>query len=414
MRASAPFHLLAKPFGARCNLECRYCFYLPKRELLPDAPARMSDATLEHFTRAYIEAQPAGTSEVEFAWQGGEPTLAGLAFFERALELQRRFARPGMVIRNALQTNGTLLDTDWAQFLARHAFLVGVSLDGPPRLHDPLRVDTHGHATHERVLRALALLAEHKVEHNVLTVVHALNAPHPVEVYDFLVGTGVRFLQFIPLVERAPEGGLSARSVPAAQYGKFLVGVLERWLARGHVGEVFVRDFDSTLAALMDLPGRTCVSSQECGRCLAIERTGDVYSCDHFVDPEHALGRVGEHDLAELVDGTFQSGFGRAKSADLPRQCRECEHLRLCWGGCPKDRIARDSFGEPGLNQLCTGYRIFFERALPVLKAMERCLRAGRPAREWRALTENAPRAVDRNSPCPCGSGAKFKRCCGA
>jgi uncharacterized protein len=397
--------VLIKPSGASCNLACSYCFYLSHGGMFGNAPARMSDEVLESFTRAYIEAQPLGTREVEFAWQGGEPTLAGLAFYRRALELQRRYARPGMAVRNALQTNGVLLDEEWAAFLRENGFLVGISLDGPADLHDELRIDAGGGATHARALRAVHRLLEHGVDVNVLAVVHRTNARNPERVYDFLFDTGVRHFQFIPLV----RPGDDAAVVPE-EYGEFLARVFERWLARRHVGEVFVRDFDGLLAGVLGVPGTTCVAAPECGRCLAVERTGDLFACDHFVDWDHHLGRVGEQDLAAMVDADAQRRFGRAKTSTLPRECRECEHVRWCNGGCPKDRIATTAEGEPGLNPLCAGYRRFFERALPVVRRMAERLRAGRPAREWDADARSA--AGGRNAPCACGSGRKAKRCC--
>jgi uncharacterized protein len=407
VHAQAPFHALVKPCGARCNLACSYCFYLGKRDVVGDAPARMSDGVLEAFTREYVEAQPTGTREIEFAWQGGEPTLAGIAFFRRALELQRRHARPGMAIRNALQTNGTLIDEEWARFLAEERFLVGVSLDGPAEVHDRMRIDPAGRATHARALRGLRLLLRRGVDVNVLAVIQRDNAARPERVYDFLVGTGVRHLQFIPLVE-----GDGERAAEPEAYGEFLARVLERWLARRHVGEVFVRDFDALLAGVLDVPGSTCVAAPECGRCLVVERTGDVFACDHFVDAEHRLGRIGEAPLAAMVDSPAQLRFGRDKRASLPAECRACEHLRWCFGGCPKDRL--DALpGFAARNRLCAGYRRFFERALPAVRAMADRLRAGRPASEWdRGSAAQAVAAAGRNERCACGSGLKAKRCC--
>lgn len=408
MRASAPFHVLAKPVGAHCNLRCSYCFYLSKRARTPEAPARMDERTLERFVRSYIEAQPDWVREIEFAWQGGEPTLAGLDFFRSALALQQRHARAGMIVRNALQTNGTLLDREWIEFLREHRFLVGLSLDGPSELHDPHRVDARGSATHERVVKALALLRDGSVEFNVLAVVNQLNARRPEQVYDFLVRQGVRFLQFIPLVENDARGAVSERSVDPHAWGRFLGAVFDRWLERRHVGEVFVRDFDALLGAVLAQPAASCATARTCGRCLVVESTGDVYSCDHFVDDGHHLGNVHDASLGALVESAEQRSFGLAKSNTLPAECLECEHLRLCWGGCPKDRRAER-------NHLCEGYRAFFRRALPTVQAMAHCLERGRPATDWRrAESLESARGSSRNSPCACGSGRKRKRCCGA
>jgi uncharacterized protein len=382
-RARAGFHALIKPFGAGCNLRCEYCFYLEKRELFESGTAaRMSDEVLEALTRAYIDAQPAGTTEVEFAWQGGEPTLAGIDFFMRARELQKRYARRGMAVRNSIQTNGTLLDEAWGRFLAAEGFLVGISIDGPRALHDRWRHDSHAGPSHERALAGLEVLRRHQVDFNTLTVVHAANAPHPREVYDFLVGAGSTFLQFIPLVEPLEGGGVGPRSVTPELFGSFLEGVLDRWLERKHVGEVFVRDFETLLALTLSMPAAHCASAIECGRCVAVERTGDVFACDHYIDWPHHLGNVRERSFAAMVDASKQARFGLAKSATLPRQCRECEYLRLCNGGCPKDRIAADRYGEPGLNHLCAGFQRFFAHAAPTMRRMAACLQRGLPASE--------------------------------
>ncbi len=408
MKASAPFHLLAKPVGAACNLRCSYCFYSARRSLEPESSGRMDDATLELFVRSYIEAQPEGVREIEFAWQGGEPTLAGLGFFRRALELQQRFARPGMRVRNALQTNGTQLDAEWVALLRERRFLVGLSLDGPYELHDPHRVDARGAPTHERVVRALELLRNGGVDFNVLTVVHRLNARRPQRVYDFLVRHGARHLQFIPLVEFGPSGELSEHSIRPRDWGEFLSGVFEHWLERRHVGRVFVRQFDALVGGALGRPAADCTGARTCGRCLVIERTGEIYSCDHFVDERHRLGDLHESPLAALVDSARQREFGLAKSKELCASCLECEHLSLCFGGCPKDRI-------DGLNFLCEGQRRFFERALPTARAMARCIERGRPAAEWsRDDPQAAVAGSARNAACGCGSGRKWKRCCGA
>ena len=409
-RARACFHVLAKPAGPLCNLACGYCFYLDKRGLFP-APGRlrMADAVLEAFTRQYLAAQPPGTREVQFSWQGGEPTLMGLSFFRRALGLQRRYARPGIRIANALQTNGTLLDDEWGRFLREHEFLVGISVDGPQALHDAWRRDSRGRGSFRAVMRGVEVLRRHGVAFNTLTVVHGRNGSRAREVYDFLTQIGSTFLQFIPLVEPAPGGGVSERSVAPQQYGRFLARVFDAWLEAGHVGSVFVREFETILGLLAGGPAGLCVHAEACGRALALEHDGQVFACDHFVDGEHRLGSVLEEGLAALVDGERQTAFGTAKRRALPAACLACAWLPLCRGGCPKDRLARSPDGETGLNHLCAGYRLFFEHSVPVFEAMARCLHAGRPAADFALL---APQAVGRNAPCPCGSGRKHKRCC--
>jgi uncharacterized protein len=384
-KVAKAFHVLAKPIGPACNLDCRYCFYLKKDALFPPgASRRMRDEVLEAFTRQYIQAQPEGAPEVNFAWQGGEPTLLGIDFFRRAVACQRRHARPGLRVVNSIQTNGVLLDDAWGTFLAENDFLVGLSLDGPRRLHDLWRVDKRGEPTFDRVMRGLEVLRRHKVEFNVLAVVHDANSRHPEETYDFFKSVGARFIQFIPLVEPDGQGGLDARSVQAEPFGRFLVGVFDRWLASGDVGRVFVQDFDAMLALVMGLPSPTCVNAPTCGRALAIEHDGSLFSCDHYVAPAHRLGNAMEATLAEMVEGRSQRAFGHGKRDSLPGQCRRCEFLSLCNGGCPKDRLIQSPDGEPGLNALCAGLKTFFAHALPTMEKMARCLALGRPARDWR------------------------------
>lgn len=383
--AAAPFHVLAKPAGGSCNLDCSYCFYTKKTALYP-GPRRMTVAALERFVQAMIEATP--TREVAFAWQGGEPTLMGIDFYARAVEFQQHYG-PGRVITNALQTNGTLLDDDWGRFLARHKFLVGISIDGPREVHDDQRCDRRGLGSLDRVLQGLKVLQRHQVDYNVLTVVSALNAAYPEVVYRFLRKTGARHLQFIPLVERAvgdcddidalpDEARLTRRSVSAAAYGEFLCRVFDEWLKRD-VGRVFVRDFEDMLNLWMGHPATVCVRSAECGRALAVEHNGDMYSCDHYVYRDHRIGNFWRDPIAAMVDGEPQRAFGRAKRETLPQKCRECRWLFACQGGCPKHRTARTATGERGLNHLCAGWQRFCEHADPTLRWMVGELRAGRP-----------------------------------
>jgi len=398
--------VLAKPIGSRCNLGCHYCFYLEKEALLyPDAGVpRMSDATLEKFVRDYLAAQPG--DEVQFAWQGGEPTLMGVEFFERAVECQRRYAA-GRRVTNALQTNGTLLDDRWAAFLARERFLVGLSLDGPRALHDAYRVDNGGRPTWEKVMRGLKLLKKHRVEFNTLTVVHRRNVRHAAEVYAFLREVGSGFLQFIPLVERRSAPADAARGLahgaprplrealvprPGAahevaaecaepeRFGEFLSTVFNLWV-KHDVGRVFVQTFDVALSAWMKLGSPLCVHQERCGRALALEHNGDVYACDHFVYPEHRLGNLHATSLADIGHGEAAGRFGEAK-ADLPRVCRECPVKFACNGDCPKHRFIAAGEGEPGVSYLCPGYLKFFTHIGPEMERMAVLVQAGRPAAE--------------------------------
>jgi len=415
--ARAPFHVLAKPIGPLCNLACDYCFYLEKEELFPETRGnefRMSDETLEEFTRQYLGCQPPSAGEINFAWQGGEPTLMGIDFYRRALELQRKYRKPGQKVTNALQTNGVLLDDEWARFLKENEFLVGLSIDGPRELHDRFRKDREGRGSFDRVMSGLEALKRQGTEFNTLTVVQSDNGDHPEEVYRFLKEIGSRYLQFIPIVEPLPEGGVSTRTVGSKQWGRFMCGVFDEWI-RIDIGEVYVQHFDMVLGRYMGQPASLCVHSPVCGRAVAIEHDGSLYSCDHFVIPENRLCSIWERSLTEMIDGEFQAAFGRAKSEELPSLCRRCEYLGLCYGGCPSDRCKKTPRGEAGLNWSCEGYRMFYDHSRPVFTAMAEALRRRMPAAEYRRFltTGQSGEPAGRNDPCPCGSGKKYKHCCG-
>jgi uncharacterized protein len=392
MAVNAPpaFHVMIKPCGGSCNLSCQYCFYRPAEALYPDKPLRMSAEILDEFTKQYIESQH--VSEVVFAWQGGEPTLMGLDFFEAALECQRKCQRPGLVIRNTLQTNGVLLDDAWCEFLHRHDFLVGISLDGPPEAHDAFRLDKKGRPTFDTVMRGLALLQRHQVELNVLACVHAANAGRPLEVYEFLRDTaGARFIQFIPVVERASsidklDSPVTARSVSGRQFGDFLIAIFDEWVKRD-VGRVFVQAFDAALAAWFGSPPSLCVFAPTCGTAVVLEHNGDVYSCDHFVDSAHLLGNIRDRNIGELVGSEQQRRFGLVKREALPRYCQDCEVMFACHGGCPKDRVLTTPTGEPGLNCLCSGYKAFFNHIREPMETMASLLRKGRAPAEIMVLS---------------------------
>jgi uncharacterized protein len=377
---------MAKPRGAICNLDCDYCFYLRKEALYPGASFRMSDRTLEIYTRQYIHSQR--VPEVNFAWQGGEPTLMGLDFFRKAVAYQNKYTRPGKRIENALQTNGTLLDDEWCQFFFENHFLVGISLDGPREMHDLYRHDKGHSPTFERVLHSIQLLRKHQVDFNILSCVSSANVSQPLEVYSFLRDEiGAEFIQFIPIVERGVEGifqgenALSPRSITGKQYGDFLITIFDDWVHRD-VGNVFVQLFDTALGHWLDAPGGLCVFQETCGLALALEHNGDLYSCDHFVDTSHHLGNILQSPLVELVNGEHQHHFGLEKKTTLPRYCRECSVLFACNGGCPKDRTDRTSDGEAGLNHLCAGFKSFFAHIDPSMRQMVALLRQHRPAAE--------------------------------
>ncbi|HTK11245.1 MAG TPA: anaerobic sulfatase maturase [Ktedonobacteraceae bacterium] len=418
------FHIMTKPRGAICNLDCTYCYFLSKELLYAGSRFRMAKDLLEDYTRQYIEAQR--VPEVTFGWQGGEPTLMGIDFFRLALEFQQKYCRPGMRIHNSLQTNATLLNDEWCEFFREHDFLIGVSLDGPREFHDVYRVDKGGKPTFDRVMAGINLLKQHQVEFNILTTLHAANAEHPLQVYRFLRDeVGTRFMQFIPIVERDNETGfqegelITPRSVTGEQYGNFLIAVFEEWV-RHDVGHVFVQIFDEALTAWLGQRPGLCIFGETCGTALAMEHNGDVYSCDHFVEPKHKLGNMQLIPLTELVGSKQQRQFGLAKRETLPRYCRECEVRFICNGGCPKDRTLHTPDGEPGLNYLCAGYKAFFTHIDRPMRIMAQEAHAQRPpanimyylAQEEAELQQQFARA-GRNDPCPCGSGRKFKKCHG-
>jgi uncharacterized protein len=390
MPSAQAFHVMAKPTGAICNLDCTYCFYLAKEELYPDSEFRMTDEVLESYVAGLLAAHHA-MDEVVVAFQGGEPTMMGLPFFERVLEIERAHARPGQRILNTLQTNATLLDDSWAAFLHGNDFLVGVSIDGPAHLHDAYRVDKGGKPTFDRVMRGLDVLRFHDVSWNALTTVNAANALHGREVYRFLRDEcGAEFMQFIPVVEQTP-GGVSGLSVPSVAFGQFMIEVFDEWI-RDDVGTVFVQHFDTALAHWLGMPDAgLCVHAEECGRSVALEHNGDVYSCDHFVDPAHRIGNLADgRSLLQIVDSPEQAAFGRAKKSSLPRYCIDCYVRFACNGGCPKDRFVNAPDGESGLNYLCDGYRAFFRHIDEPMKVMAGLLRQGCDAdgvMAWHAAT---------------------------
>ncbi len=371
---------MLKPAGAACNLACEYCYYSAKTALYPGGRFRMSEETLEAATAAYLRDNSA--SEVTFGWQGGEALLMGIDFFRRAVALQARHARSGQRALNVLQTNATLVTMEWADFFAEQGFLVGVSIDGPRELHDRYRRDRAGAGSHTRVVRGLQLLQERGVECNALVTVNRGNVEQSLAVYEHLLDLGLRHLQFIPIVERqaADSRKVTPWSVRPEAFGEFLCTIFEAW-ARRHVGEVFVQIFESALGVWLGGPPALCVFAATCGRALAVEHTGDLYACDHFVFPEHRRGTITDASgaLAAWVDGPAQRAFGEAK-ADLAESCRSCPVLRLCHGDCPKHRLRLAADGRP-LSYLCPAYRRFFSHSAEILSAMAGEVRAGRPAR---------------------------------
>jgi uncharacterized protein len=489
------FHVMAKPTGAICNLDCKYCFFLSKEALYPGSPFRMPDDVMEAYVRQVVESQRA--PRVTIAWQGGEPTLMGLDFFQRVMEVVKEVARPGQSIEHTIQTNGTKLDDAWCQFFRQHGFLVGLSLDGPREMHDAYRVDKRGEGTYDQVMAAARLLQRHEVEFNILCTVHAANGDHPLEVYRFFRDeVGTQFIQFIPIVERATEellpianlgwgnyadgagadphvhddvgadprvrpetakpddvgadprvrpeidvlpvaksskrplytttGNLvTERSIKAEQWGSFLMAIFDEWV-HNDVGQVFVQTFDSALGSWVGQGASMCIHRETCGLALALEHNGDLYSCDHFVEPDYFLGNIKSEHMIELVASEQQVKFGNDKRDTLPRYCRECPVRFACHGGCPRNRFITTPDGEEGLNYLCAGYKAFFSHVDRPMRIMAELLKQGRYADEVMEILapgdsaspagspgEQAVAKVGRNEPCPCGSGKKYKLCHG-
>ncbi|MBB6447108.1 anaerobic sulfatase maturase [Bacillus benzoevorans] len=395
-KAETNFHMLAKPSGPICNLDCHYCFYTEKESLFePRTSFRMSEETLEKFIKNYIAAQNA--EEIPFVWQGGEPALMGLDFYKKVVELQKKYAN-GKRIANSLQTNGTLLTDEWFPFLAENHFLVGLSLDGPEEIHDKYRVDKGGQPTFHRVLRTLHSLQKYNIQYNVLTCVTNESSMKPLEIYRFLKKEGVEFIQFIPIVERLADQEAKAlglrHATPASideegvhlapwtvepeKYGDFLITVFDEWV-REDIGTVNVMNFESSLVSWMGLPATVCIFAETCGKAAIIEHNGDVYSCDHFMYPDYKLGNIKSSTFKEMMDSMQQNDFGQAKKSTLPKYCQNCEVKFACNGECPKHRFLTTPDGEPGLNYLCSGYKKYFTHIHRYMKVMVQLLENGIP-----------------------------------
>jgi uncharacterized protein len=438
--ASAAFHLLAKPTGAICNLDCKYCFFLSKEALYPGSKFRMSDELLDAYIRQLMEAN--ASQEINIAWQGGEPTLMGLEFFERSVELANHYRKPGQSILHTMQTNGTLINDEWAEFFRKNNFLIGLSVDGPKEIHDKFRVNKGGGGSFDQVMRGWEHLIKHNVDFNILCTLHSENAEHPIELYRFFRDElQAKHIQFIPIIERATQDTLSVanegwsekpggyrplyvqhgslvteRSIRSEQYGKFLTEIFKEWVRRD-IGTVFVQMFDVTLASHFNMYS-LCIHSPTCGGALAMEHNGDMYSCDHFVEPDYLLGNISEKPMIELVTSEKQEKFGQDKMDTLPKYCIECDVRYLCHGGCPKDRFISTPDGEPGLNYLCAGYKHFFRETEHPMKIMAELIRRGRYADEIRGIYDEQEKELEelfskaeRNDQCPCGSGKKMKHC---
>jgi len=402
VQSKAPFHVMTKPIGPLCNLDCTYCFYLEKEALFKKGDSRrMQPDVLETYIRDYIESQP--NDFVSFAWQGGEPTLLGVDYFRKAVEFQKKYAN-GKKIENAFQTNGTLIDDEWCEFFKQNDFLIGLSIDGPRALHDAYRIDKRRKPTFDLVMRGIKFLQKHSVRFNTLTCVNRKNMKSGKEVYKFLKSIGSDFMQFIPIVERKPgkeeeqigfwlaeppsdtmeeedDLPVTAWSVRPQYYGQFLCDIFDEWI-QADVGKIYVQMFDTVLGKWLGVPGGLCIFSETCGSAMAIEHTGDVYSCDHYVYGKHKVGNIMEQSLGEIVESPQQKKFGNDKRDSLPKMCQECEFKFACNGGCPKQRFMKTPAGDPGLNYLCQGYMMFYKHSQAAMLAMAQLYRMGRPPAE--------------------------------
>ena len=383
MRKPIAFHVMAKPTGSRCNLSCDYCFFLKKERLYPGSDFRMSEEMRDRYLRQTIEAHD--VKEVTIAWQGGEPTLMGLDFFRGAVETEKRWMKPGMRVINTLQTNGVRIDEEWASFMKENGFLVGLSMDGPKSLHDTYRHNKSGKGTFKQVLRAARLLQKYEVDYNILCTVNAQNSLRPLDVYRFFRDElKASYLQFIPIVERDNSTGyqqgksVTDRSVRPEQWGNFLISIFDEWV-RNDVGNMFVLFFDAVLASYIRGYSNICTLQPICGDGVALEHNGDLYSCDHYVEPDYLLGNIAKTPINELVASKRQRTFGHAKSETLPEYCRKCEFLFTCHGECPKNRLLSTPEGERGLNWLCAGLKKFFSHSQWHMEVMSQLFRSGLP-----------------------------------
>jgi uncharacterized protein len=402
--------VLVKPAGPDCNMACTYCFYLEKSELFTDTEVhRMNEEILEETVKQVLSQ---GERDVSFAWQGGEPTLMGLPFFKKAVEFQKIYGR-GHSVGNGLQTNGLLLTEEWAEFLAEYRFLVGLSLDGPEHIHNTYRHLRSGKGSWSRVVDKAKLLLDKGVATNALTVVNDRSVDYAEEIYSFHKSLGLNYMQFIPCLELDPYNPSQAApfSVSPEKYGQFLCKAFDLWLSDfdGDVATTSIRFFDSLFHIYVDLPPPECTLLRECGVYVVIEHNGDVYSCDFFVDPEWRLGNIMEKRLIDMLNSSKQARFGRQK-AGLPQECQKCPWLRTCRGGCTKDRLHNPLNKE--LNFFCTSYKMFFEHAHTHFKKLAEEWKRKQKPQQPEPTTPPSPK-IGRNDPCPCGSGLKYKKCCG-
>ena len=412
-----PFSLLVKPASADCNLRCKYCFYLDRCELYPESRRhRMSDAVLERMISSFMATpQP----QYAFGWQGGEPTLMGLDFFKRVVELQQKHGRQGAVVSNGLQTNGTMLTDEFAQHLAKYHFLVGVSVDGPAAIHDKSRLTVDERGSHAMVMKGIEHLKRHTVDYNILTLVSSANVKHPKEIYHYLLEQGVLFHQYIECVEFDEQGRRMPFAISDHQWGDFLCGIYDEWI-KGDTHRVSVRLFDSILTRMVEGVANVCHIGTDCRQYLVVEHNGDIYPCDFYVRPELKLGNIMTGEWAQYQQSPLYAEFGCRKH-QWNDVCTGCEYLEFCGGDCQKNRWGGGADPRT-ISSLCEGWKQFYQHALPGLRTLAAEVRSRRMLEDEarrRQMTQihsstipGAPKA-GRNDPCPCGSGKKYKKCCG-
>lgn len=366
------FQIFIKPIGGSCNMGCSYCYYLDKTELYSGrGPLKMSDEVLENMIRQQIEAST--EEKVFFSWHGGEPLLAGIDFYRKALTYQKKYLSEGRSAINGIQTNGTMLSEEWCRFLRDENFIIGISIDGPEEMHDKHRKTASGKPTFKDVMHGYNLLRKYGITSEILCVVSSFNSSHPLEVYDFFRDIGAPFLTFLPLVERnlSCYSGVTEESVRPEEFGRFLTAIFDRWI-ENDTGKVKIQIFEEALRPAFNEDHTLCIFKVDCGIVPVVEHNGDFYSCDHYVDGDHLMGNILTDTLGKLLKNPRQIEFGRAKSHTLPKYCRECYVLSMCNGECPKNRFIISPDGEPGLNYLCEGYKKFFRHCLPFIDMLKR------------------------------------------
>jgi len=420
-KASHEFQIFAKPISYICNLGCRYCYYSKKENLYPRGKSlRMSDDILKEYIVQHIGAYP--EQVIRFSWHGGEPTVLGLDYFRKIVEIQRKHQPPNRRILNGMQTNGTLLDTEWGRFLGSEDFVIGLSLDGPQNMHDRYRLTKDGQPTFAQTMRGYHILQQYRIPHDILCVVNAHNAQYPLKVYRFFKEIKASYVTFLPMVEPQPDAqrGVSDLTMTAAAWGNFLCTIFDEWVEQD-IGLIKVQIFEEATRTAFDQEHSLCIFRPVCGEIPVVEHNGDFYSCDHYVDAEHRLGNIKQTPLVELLESPAQRAFGQIKRDALPGYCLECEVRDMCNGECPKNRFIRTPDGEPGLNYLCAGYKRFFNHCRSFVKEVAAQWRRQNLMVEQSTTPTQASKdptadriasKIGRNDPCPCGSGLKYKKCC--